>query len=158
MFIGVSLVAIGYRIVSFHWFGEWLNVTPFASFDCFGAGALLALAQRRERRGDLRLRRTICVIGLSLGVPLLILALSPDVFRSNPIGRLAIINLTMTLLFIPLISGAANGFGGLSGWLLMQPPIRYLGRISYGIYIFHLPVGWLIGNSKWINRLPHVIP
>jgi len=158
MFIGVSLVAIGYRIVSFHWFSEWLNVTPFASFDCFGAGALLALAQRRERGGDLRLRRAICIIGLSLGVPLLILALSSDVFGSNPLGRLAIINLSMTLLFIPLISGAANGFGGLSGWLLMQPPIRYLGRISYGIYIFHLPVAWMIGNSHWINRLPHIVP
>jgi peptidoglycan/LPS O-acetylase OafA/YrhL len=157
-FVGVILFAIGYRIISFDWFGEWINITPFASFDCFGAGALLALAQRRERRGDDRLRRVICLIGLWLGVPLLILALAWHVPRQSILGRLVMINLATTLLFIPLISGAANSFSGLPGWLLMQRPIRYLGRISYGIYIFHLPVGWLVGNSHWINRLPHIIP
>ena len=157
-FVGMVLLAIGYRVVSFDWLGEWQNVTPFASFDCFGAGALLALAKDRECSGDPRLRRTLCIIGLSFGVPLLVLALLWHGLRESIPGRLMMVNLAVTLLFIPLISGAANGFSGLPGQLLMQRPLRYVGRISYGIYIFHLPIAFLLGQSKWIDRLPHIIP
>jgi hypothetical protein len=40
--------------------------------------------------------------------------------------------LAMTLLFMPLISGAAEGFGGMLGILLTQKSVLYIGQISYG--------------------------
>jgi peptidoglycan/LPS O-acetylase OafA/YrhL len=157
-FVGIFLFAIVYRAVAFSWFGPWLNVTPFASFDCFGAGALLALAQRRDCEGHPGLRRTLCLIGLSLGIPLLIIAVAGQFSPQSIPGRLGAMNLAMTFLFTPLISGAASGFAGLPGLILMQKPIRYMGKISYGIYIYHVPVSWLIGNSKWLNAVPRFIP
>ena len=44
------------------------------------------------------------------------------------------------LIFCWLIYSASQGFGGLWGRLLEWSPLTYLGKISYGIYIFHMLV------------------
>jgi peptidoglycan/LPS O-acetylase OafA/YrhL len=157
-FVSIVIFAVGYRAVAFNWLGPWQNVTPFASFDCFGAGALLAMAQRRDCDGNPRLRRVLCIIGLLVGIPLLIIAVAGQFPLESIPGRLGAMNLAMTLLFVPLISGAASGFTGPAGMILMQKPIRYIGKISYGIYIYHMPVGFAIGHSSWLNTLPRFIP
>lgn len=157
-FLGIVVFAVAYRAVVFSWLGQWVNSTPFASFDCFGAGALLAMAQRRDCEGNPRLRRALCIIGLSLGIPLLIIALAGQFPPQSIPGRLGAMNFAMTLVFVPLISGAASGFTGLAGMVLMLKPIRYIGKISYGIYIYHVPVSWLIADSNWVKTLPRFIP
>jgi peptidoglycan/LPS O-acetylase OafA/YrhL len=157
-FLSIFIFAIVYRVVAFFWLGPWVNVTPFASLDCFGAGALLAIAQRRDCEGNPRLRRSLCVIGLSLGIPLLIVAVAGQFSPQSIPGKLGVMNLAMIFLFTPLISGAASGFTGLAGMVLMQRPLRYIGKISYGIYIYHVPVSWLIGDSKRLGALPRFIP
>lgn len=158
--IGVAIFAAGYRVLASTWLGPWVGITPFASFDCFGAGALLALAQRRERAGNPRLRQILSVIGLSLGVPLLISALVWHFPPQSIAGSVGLMNLAMPLLCMPLISRAAEGFTGIPGFLLTRRPILYIGKISYGIYIFHVPVVYLINlnGSKWLNLLPLPIP
>jgi peptidoglycan/LPS O-acetylase OafA/YrhL len=159
-FIAVAIFAVGYRVLASNWLGPWVGITPFASFDCFGAGALLALAQRREKAGDPRLRRILSVIGLSLGIPFLISALVSHFPPQSIAGRAGLMNLAMPLLCMPLISRAAEGFTGIPGILLTQRPLLYIGKISYGIYIFHVPVVYLanLNGSKWLNWLPLRIP
>lgn len=39
---------------------------------------------------------------------------------------------------IALVAGAAAGIGGWPGRVLSAGPIVYLGRISYGVYLYHL--------------------
>ena len=116
------------------------------------------MAQRRDCEGNPRLRRALCIVGLSLGIPLLIIALAGQFPPQSILGRLGAMNFAMTLVFVPLISGAASGFTGLAGMVLMLNPIRYIGKISYGIYIYHVPVSWLIAHSKWVKTLPPFIP
>jgi len=41
------------------------------------------------------------------------------------------------LFFVWLIDGAARGFGGVFGRMLQLHPLTYLGKISYGLYVFH---------------------
>jgi peptidoglycan/LPS O-acetylase OafA/YrhL len=159
-FIGVAIFAIIYRIVFIGWFGPWMRVTPFASFDCFGAGALLAMAQRREMVGNPRLRRILCAIGLSLGGPLLVLALGWHFPPRSVADRIGIMNVAMPLLCMPLISRAAEGFTGIPGVLLTRRPLLYIGKISYGIYIYHVPVAYLMNlkGSNWLKQVPLPIP
>lgn len=48
-------------------------------------------------------------------------------------------------LFALLVLGASHGFRGLLGHLLSAAPIRYIGRISYGLYGIHVPVYYGLG-------------
>lgn len=43
----------------------------------------------------------------------------------------------MGLFFLWLIGRAAVGFGGVLGRILASPPLVYIGKISYGIYVVH---------------------
>jgi peptidoglycan/LPS O-acetylase OafA/YrhL len=49
--------------------------------------------------------------------------------------------ITMNSLALPLfyviIGGAAHGFRGPLGWVLSQGVLRYIGKISYGLYVIH---------------------
>ena len=160
-FVGIVIFAIVYRAIVIGWFGPLLNLAPFATLDCFGMGALLAIAQRREQEGDPRLRRIVCTIGLWLGVPLLILAFVWHCpLRGAAHQEWNLMSFALALLFTPLISQAARGFTGMIGFFFTLTPILYIGRISYGIYLYHLPIKWMIESraSRWISGLPWFIP
>jgi peptidoglycan/LPS O-acetylase OafA/YrhL len=160
-FVGIVIFAIVYRAIVIGWFGPLLNLAPFASLDCFGMGALLAIAQRREQEGDPQLGRIVCTIGLWLGAPLLILAFACHFpLRGAAHQEWNLMSFALALLFTPLISGAARGFTGVLGFFFTRRPILYFGRISYGIYLYHLPVKWMSEFKvfKWIGGLPWFIP
>jgi peptidoglycan/LPS O-acetylase OafA/YrhL len=40
-------------------------------------------------------------------------------------------------------------------------PIRYLGKISYGMYVYHFPVIWFVQNGSralgWDSLLPYTV-
>ena len=157
-FAGAGIFAIVYRVIFCGWFGEWMGITPFASFDCFAAGALLAIAQRRDEMGNPGMRRVLSIGGLVLGIPLVILAFAWHVPRGSIVDRVGLLNVAMPLLFTPLISRAADGFSGVVGKMLTLRPLMYLGTISYGIYIYHLPVKWVINLhcSSWLRISPNI--
>src|SRR5205807_2351788 len=43
----------------------------------------------------------------------------------------------VVLFFGWLVFGAAKGFRGWFGTLLNRPELQFLGKISYGLYVFH---------------------
>jgi peptidoglycan/LPS O-acetylase OafA/YrhL len=47
-------------------------------------------------------------------------------------------DLAMALVGVWLVAQAARGMGGPIGSVLSWAPVRYLGTISYGIYVYHL--------------------
>ncbi len=49
-----------------------------------------------------------------------------------------------TLLCGWLVLRAAQGFGGAIGRMLASAPLVYLGRISYGLYLLHKPIPYLL--------------
>ena len=52
-----------------------------------------------------------------------------------------------------LVYSAAEGFGGLAGAMLAWAPVNYLGKISYGLYIFHnFAASALLGLMEWLNH------
>src|SRR5262249_5996125 len=68
------------------------------------------------------------VAGLSLGLPV--------VSRLIDIAIPSALYLTLPLpFFYYLVSGAARDIGGVIGAVLSSPPLRYIGRISYGLYV-----------------------
>lgn len=114
--------------------GLTIRNLPFVQADALVGGALLALLQDRAMPHPWRDRWSRWMPGLALlGFALFYLPLLPAwpgaLGLLTPTGRtmamIALIGLTVSRPVSPLVR------------LLSLPPLTYLGRISYGIYLFH---------------------
>lgn len=114
-------------------------LTP-GSLDCLGIGALLACAGVGGIKPRARVGMVVAgllVLGVAYGVEA----------RSGPMNAawMGCWGLGGALVFGWVVSHAAAGFGGPVGTLLSAGPVRYIGRISYGIYLLH--------NFAWMGLL-----
>ncbi len=54
----------------------------------------------------------------------------------------------VSVVFAGLISATLKGFGGVIGNALDHPAVQHVGRLSFGLYLFHTPVplflGWVL--------------
>jgi peptidoglycan/LPS O-acetylase OafA/YrhL len=109
----------------------------FSALDTLGLGALLAMAWNEEfSNASLRtfFKRYALPIGL-IGSVLVNVLLSTGVeWRAYMI----IFDTTAALCFCWLVSAAGTGFRGWTGRLLESKPLLYCGKITYGIYVYHL--------------------
>lgn len=57
-----------------------------------------------------------------------------------------------------IVAGAFFGYRGPVGWALQSPPARFMSKISYGVYVYHLPVWWALGTPwPWLyEKTPFV--
>jgi peptidoglycan/LPS O-acetylase OafA/YrhL len=112
------------------------GVVTFSCLDTLGAGALLALVWRAG--GDSpSLRPWVRRVSLAVGAALLGGMLLSSHLNLSWLGRFAGKDLAYALVFLWLVDRAAEGFGGAARHLLEARPVVYLGRISYGIYLYH---------------------
>jgi peptidoglycan/LPS O-acetylase OafA/YrhL len=117
--------------------GQMNSVLPLSCVDSLGAGALLALPQTARQ-----MRRA----GFLLGVPLLAasLALRFAGYVSVPFEVALDLGVSLTAAWI--VGGAARGFEGPVGGFLTAKPVVYLGTISYGLYLFHGFMPYVLGR------------
>jgi len=56
--------------------------------------------------------------------------------------------MVLSVAFAGLISSTLGGFHSPRRWLLDHPAVQHVGRLSYGLYLFHTPVplflGWVL--------------
>lgn len=128
--------------------------TP-ASFDALGMGAFLALVH--GTRGEKLLRR-IGLLAIVLVAAIAVLMESGAV--QSPFVPYVIGELLSVVAFAAVVSMAANGVKGPAGALLNLRPLRYLGRISYGVYLYHLPVVMYLWAllSRWPRLAAQLAP
>ncbi len=112
-----------------------------AAADYFGAGALLAVAMSRGlKAGDRRLGRAAWVAFVLYAV----LYVFDEAGR--PVAGLRHFQQTLvSVVFAGLISATLRGFGGLLGKILDHPAIQHIGKISYGLYLFHTSMPLAMG-------------
>jgi peptidoglycan/LPS O-acetylase OafA/YrhL len=141
----VALVCLAplYRLyASFHYaadaaYGGYTSFTlAVGVLDSLGLGALLAFAASADRGGE-RLRRVLTRVVLPVGAAGYVTLLAVWRYGDARHVPLALAETTLALIFCWLVGGAARGFRGPVGAVFEWRPIVYLGRISYGIYIFH---------------------
>ena len=112
------------------------------AMDYFGVGALLALAlERGMKAGDRRLKWAawIALAGYVL------------LYTSNEVGRplngFCYLQQTLvSVVFAGLISASLAGFGGIREKILDHPAVQHVGRLSFGLYLFHTPVPLFLGH------------
>ncbi|MBO1857980.1 acyltransferase [Burkholderia cenocepacia] len=120
---------------------------PSSSVDCLAAGAFVAIAER------LQIRRVVLNVIGALGAALLAFILTMN-WRGSDHW-----NISLTGTAIALISAWLIAWLGRSakwGRVFCNPVTPYIGRISYGIYLYHLMIGNYIiyntplGKSIWV--------
>jgi peptidoglycan/LPS O-acetylase OafA/YrhL len=112
---------------------QWSALLLPASIDALAAGALLALAHRPSHRWLHWLAPAGWLASLALGVAW---AAGHQLDFWAPTLQIPIL--------VGLVHGAHTGLGGMARHILQARPVTYLGRISYGIYLSHLPLHFLI--------------
>jgi peptidoglycan/LPS O-acetylase OafA/YrhL len=125
--------------------GAGWGTLPWNCLDTLGVGAMLAIAKHGSRATDAfysTLRRVILPIGLFgyLGL---------HAFARTDGGRLLITfhELAYAMVCCWLIAYADRGFTGSIGRLLEFGPLVHIGKISYGIYVYHMFMPFLLGKG-----------
>jgi peptidoglycan/LPS O-acetylase OafA/YrhL len=110
------------------------SFTPF-QLDSLAAGSLLALV---TEGGELRYQREAGWLVLAL-LPGLALCTVPYRDTNSAIWNAAAYSY-LALLFVAFVAWVISLESGFFYNLMSSRPLAYLGRISYGVYLYHIPV------------------
>ena len=135
VFMAVIAIGVLFRFISFAFFQDFANrtvhitiITP-ACLDSFGLGALLAYQHFFVRRSNPRLTRAFMIL-----IPVWFLL----IFSGPPLMIFTFVRLLIGVFSLFLIERTNIGFDNKLGKFLESRVPLYLGRISYGIYLYHL--------------------
>ena len=154
--ISVALAGVAFRIgcviFSVPMIARW--VLPFGSLDSLAAGAALGWCGGRLRPGRAGwLIAAICFSMLTLAA----------IWRIGDGMRLrsVMVEPLEAAAFAVLVARTATGFDGYIARFLTLPGLVFAGRISYGLYIYHILVAmvferWLPGPMQWMLTIPSV--
>ncbi len=134
--IGIAAVGPVYRFVGL--LAGWrYPAVFFVTLGCLDSLALGALLARLRRGGDegaaaaQRLLRLALPVGIGM---VIVQGIAPRSF-SWPFSDTGIAAISLWL-----VGTATMGFRGLSGKLLETRAAQYVGKVSYGLYLYHIPV------------------
>jgi peptidoglycan/LPS O-acetylase OafA/YrhL len=125
----VSGVAIRVYLAQIGWDKFEVYIFTPSNLDTLGLGALLAYFVTYLPRRVVQLRWASLALGVvAFGAALVLKKL----FDDN-----TIVSLSIGFITLWMVSMAADGFPGIIGRIISWAPIIYIGRISYGIYVYH---------------------
>ncbi len=122
------------------WFIGYVSMPT--CLDSFGLGAIMAYGWLYQRDWFTRVFRSSAWVWLSvLGFAALVV-LNNQIALTSPRGYHNVIadvweRLAASVVGFFLIGRGVLGFGGAMKWLLEHPASQYMGRISYGLYLYH---------------------
>jgi peptidoglycan/LPS O-acetylase OafA/YrhL len=120
-------------------------VPTTSNLDPLALGALLAW-HSIERPRDVAVRDRWARRALALGAALGAVVVALTVAHRGERAMLAVETLAAGLVSVWLVNAAASGFAprSIGGLLLGARPVRYVGTISYGVYLLHAVMIWLL--------------
>ncbi|GAC1441997.1 MAG: acyltransferase [Solirubrobacteraceae bacterium] len=154
-------------LLDYHAVPFWVGNTLFATVDWFAGGmALAVLSVAAERTGRARqiataVRTRSGLIWMLAGGTFLLAARVLDT-RGDRHGRLGVVHpplgtfifnhlllgITGLLMLMPAVMGASGAVRAVVAWR----PLAYLGLLSYGIFLWHVPLtAWLATTGAYPN-------
>jgi len=143
VFAGCASLAPLSRALIGQWFPEIHHpgAVSTAALDYLGIGALLALAlERGMKAGDGRLAAAAWSAFAGYAVLYVL-----DAAGRPPACLKHFQQTLLAVAFAGLISATLAGIRGAPGRMLDHPFTQHVGKVSYGLYLFHTPVPLLLG-------------
>jgi peptidoglycan/LPS O-acetylase OafA/YrhL len=139
IFGSVALRYLLYR-ARLPWFIGYVSMPT--CLDSFGLGAIMAYSWLYQRDWFVRVFQSSAWVWLSLLGFAAMVVLNNWVAVTSPRGYHNVIadvweRLAASVVGFFLIGRGVLGFGGPMKWLLEHPVSQYMGRISYGLYLYH---------------------
>jgi peptidoglycan/LPS O-acetylase OafA/YrhL len=135
---GVIASALLFNALAYAMHMHWMaaHVLPFHAFDAFGLGALLAVSASRPGLSPVS-EKSLGQFALPVGI-IGVIGLAVLV----RIGQAPSLNAILkdpfaSLLSVGIVAAASRGISGPVGDVLNLAWVRFVGRISYGIYLYH---------------------
>lgn len=117
---------------SSEWSSSFIHILTPSCMDCFGLGALIAYYRIFER-GRQIIKPKTAVLFLTLNITSILILIF---FDENVISVFLFrFNISVVCMFI--ILKGIRGFSGQVGRILENPALMFLGKISYGLYLYH---------------------
>jgi peptidoglycan/LPS O-acetylase OafA/YrhL len=134
---------------------SWWKVMTPAVMNFLAAGALVAVCESKlpplsSLFSRAMLLRIFLVLGCVLAVVFLLATQLPKFDNKVPWEK-AILHTGASMLFAWMIARTADGVSGPIGAVLRFAPLVYLGKISYGLYVYHQ---FINVGLKWLD--PHL--
>src|SRR5207249_9187979 len=152
--ISVALAGVAFRIgcviFSVPMIARW--VLPFGSLDSLAAGAALGWCG-----GRLRAARGGWLLGL---LCLSMLTVAAVLRNSDPTKLKSVLVEPLEAgAFVILVARTATGFDGHIARALSSPGLVFAGRVSYGLYIYHILVAmvfnrWMPSQMRFLITIP----
>lgn len=136
---GMILLAIGYHY--FNYTDSEIGAIPFANFHTLGVGAILAClyVQKHEVINWLKNNRHL-IFTLSFLHLILVLFFFDGASAFWHLYReLSLCTCTFAIVLVSVF-----GWRGIVGFITRNKQVQYIGTISYGIYLFHMPVPFVL--------------
>jgi peptidoglycan/LPS O-acetylase OafA/YrhL len=153
LIVSSIIVALISKIYFIYYSPYWIGVdnATFSCFDTLGLGALIAYIQKRRIKP---FKARIYKIWLLISMIIYILLLANPGCLSNEVNGLLSNFTTSVIFFFVVMIAANNGFTRLFKVFLENKVVLYLGRISYGLYLYHS----YAGGIYFMNKLNHIFP
>jgi peptidoglycan/LPS O-acetylase OafA/YrhL len=118
---------------------KYWHMLPFSCLDMLGMGALLAYVTRFESGPNGFADRLVKVLGW-IGIPFSFLIGGYRVLNHGELPLIpdALRSIAISMCFGWLVYNSAKGFKGRFGGLLETKWLTFIGKISYGLYIYHM--------------------
>ena len=115
----------------------WLYVATFSSFDALGLGAILAVYRYTNQTQKFD---RLCKLCFCFGVPLFLLTYVIRVLGYKSIVNTQLSYAAAVAVGVWLVGKAAQDSKWIFQKVLDNRVVRYLGQISYGLYLYHMLV------------------
>lgn len=160
---GLVLFSFGYEIVGAMNGRTWeqTHLVLQGCMDALGIGALLAICLHRDHRDGSALARRFALGAALVGAPLLLFAQgfryqtglsATDVLTYRIPSDIGLVFFSLVLVYLAISEGRS-----LVRTVFELAPLRFIGRISYGIYLYHLfliAIGRAWARSNGTLELP----
>jgi peptidoglycan/LPS O-acetylase OafA/YrhL len=121
--------------------GLWIFLGTPSVLDSLGMGSLVAILMTGESSAELLRRSMKWVVPLTAIAVYIVLK-----FTTHRTLHYAFLNTAAAAFFAWLVYTASRGFSGIPGKILASAPLVYIGKISYGIYVYHPYVPAVLGR------------